>query len=380
MKKIIIVLFFLFSLTSFKVYGKDFGNEEDVKISLPQFVNFKNIVVNKVIKKAEIIDKNESFSNDYITVNIYKPEINILNNIKIEKIINSKIDNIVNSFKNTVIAESERDNEFNKINGLPIRQYVVSINNTIHYNKDNILSLTLHLYSYTGGAHGSTNDISLNIDMNNGNNGVLKDFLGNNEKYDEIILDAIKKQVAENPEMYFKEEVDKITKLPYNQKFFLTEDSVVVYFDEYAIAPYVAGRPQFSIPYSSFPKGLNKIDIKEESPVIKSLTLEFSNKKNGYNHYICVPQLECYTLSNKYTNLNIEIEKSILEYVKEMEKDENIKGVTSYFTYSFKSKDEIFLVVNYMIDKNNIVSKGIINNYLIDINKNKIIPIKSYNL
>lgn len=374
MKKLIALLILvLVSFTSFEVYGKDFGNDDgDIRISLPRFVDCRKIVLNNAVKSAEIVDRSENYSNEYVSVNIYKPEVHLSNNPKSESAINNKINNIVNEFKNQIMEQSLKDNEFNKVNELPIKQYVVNVNNTIHYNKDNILSLTLHLYSYTGGAHGSTTDVSLNIDTNTGKNGTLKDFLGNNVGYDQIILSVIKDQVAQNPEMYFKENVDKITQLPYNQKFFLTDDGVVVYFNEYEIAPYVAGRPEFLIPYSKFPSGLNKVNIQEESPVITTMIMESSHIKNSYNQYICLPQLECYSLENKYINLNNAIKLNILKDIKDIEKNTRLQGITSYYTYDFKDKYSIILSMIYIPNYSNKIYDDVIVNYVVDLCKNKV--------
>lgn len=374
MKKIAAILtLILVSFASFNVYGEDFGNEDgDVRISLPRFVNHKTVIMQSSADPVEIVDKSENYSNDYVSVNIYKPEIHIKNNSESEKLINLKIDNIVNGFKNRVVEDSQKDNEFNKVNGLPIKQYVVNVNNTIHYNKDNILSLTLHLYSYTGGAHGATSDESLNIDTQTGNNGVLKDFLGNNSGYDETILNEIKKEVAKNPEMFFKEEVDKITKLPYNQKFFITDDGVVVYFDEYAIAPYVAGRPQFLIPFSKFPKGLNKVNITEESPLVKSMLLESNDIKIDNNQYISIPQLVCSNVESRYNGLNDEVRETVLIDIKALEEKSPIKGLTTYYTYSFKNKNSIIISMKYIINHNDKLYDEVTKNYVIDLSKNKI--------
>lgn len=374
MKKIAAILtLILVSFASFNVYGEDFGNEDgDVRISLHRFVNHKTVIMQSSADPVEIVDKSENYSNDYVSVNIYKPEIHIKNNSESEKLINLKIDNIVNGFKNRVVEDSQKDNEFNKVNGLPIKQYEVNVNNTIHYNKDNILSLTLHLYSYTGGAHGATSDESLNIDTQTGNNGVLKDFLGNNSGYDETILNEIKKEVAKNPEMFFKEEVDKITKLPYNQKFFITDDGVVVYFDEYAIAPYVAGRPQFLIPFSKFPKGLNKANITEESPLVKSMLLESNDIKIDNNQYISIPQLVCSNVESRYNGLNDEVRKTVLMDIKAIEEKSPIKGLTTYYTYSFKNKNSIIISMKYIINHNDKLYDEVTKNYVIDLSKDKI--------
>ena len=371
MKKIVCLLILMvLSSTSLKAYGKDFGNNDgNVRISLPRFVNYKDTKVFSEMEKVNIVNREESYSNEYISVNIYKPEVHILNNIKSQEAINLKINTIIDEFKNRVLEDSKRDNEFNKTNGLPIKQYVVNVNNTIHYNRNDILSLTLHLYSYMGGAHGSTKDISLNIDTNTGNNGSLKDFLGNNEGYDEIILNEIKRQVNINPEMYFKESVDKITKLPYNQNFFLIDDNIVVYFDEYEIAPYVAGRPEFIIPLSKFPNGLNKVNINEESPIITTLLMEYEDANLRYNQYICLPQLECYSLSKKYEKINGDLKSNIFNDIEVIGKEDGAYGVTSYFIPFYEDKDTILISITYILASKAERDIKVIKNYEIDLCK-----------
>lgn len=375
MKEIVtFLIMILLSLNSFNVYGIGFSNDdENVRISLPRLVNYKEIQTSCKAPKVEIIQKNEIYSNEYISVTIYKPEIHVINNENSENAINAKINKIIDNFKNRIVEDSYKDNEDYKVNGLPIKQYVVNVNNSIYYNKDNILSLTLHLYNYTGGAHGSTTDISLNMDTTTGNNGTLKDFLGNNRGYDDIILNEIKNQVNQNPEMYFKESIDKLTKLPYNQKFFLKDDAVVVYFDEYEIAPYVAGRPQFSIPLNRFPNGLNKVKITEESPTITRNYFEFEDKKLSYNQYICLPQLECYNLSDKGQKLNDSLKASILKDISILKEEVKVKGITSYFTAFFYDENSIIISVTYIVHgQGEAYLESVTKKYVVDLCKNEI--------
>ncbi len=376
MKKILFILsLVLLSLPSLNAYGMEFGNDDgNVRISLPILVNYMELKEDNGTGQAKIVDKSENYSNDYVSVSINKPIVTIPNNKVSEDAINSKINNIVNEFKNRIEKDSMRDNQFNKENGLPIRQYVVNVNNTVHYNKDNILSVILHLYSYTGGAHGSSTDIPLNIDTNTGNNGVIKDFLGNNENFDDIILKVIKDTVAKNPEMYFKESIDKLNKLPYNQKFYLIDGAIVVYFDEYEIAPYVAGSPSFTIPLSKFPKGLNKVDIREESPNISTKYIYENDEATIFNKYICLPFINSYSNSEKYESINNYLMTEILETISNIETCSNIKGITAYFSSFVKDKDTISISIMYV--GNDSSSENVMNvtkDYIIDIGNNEVI-------
>lgn len=375
MKKIIVVLIVIMSLVSLKVYGIDLGNDDgNVRISLPILVNYSEYKNFKTSNDVNVVDKSENYSNDYVSVTIYKPYVTISGNRNSEKVINTQINNIVDNFKNRIEGDSRRDNEYNKANGLPITQYIVNINNTIHYKQDNILSLTLHLYSYTGGAHGSSTDITLNLDTNTGNNGALKDFLGNNLGYDDIILKSIKNEVAKNPDMYFKESIDKLSKVPYNQKFYLEDGYVVVYFDEYEIAPYVAGSPKFTIPLSLFPNGLNKIEIKEETPILGRRYIEVIERGKNNNECISLPYINSYSSPCKYKDINEAITEEIFKTVAEVEKDIKVKGVTAYFDVFFQNEKTIQIFMTYVgNDESNESIMKISKEYIVNIDNSRIV-------
>lgn len=375
MKKIIVTLIAVLSLASLKVYGIDLGNDDgNVRISLPILVNYSQYKTIKRSNGINVADESENYSNEYASVTIYKPYVTISGDKNSEKVINSQINNIVDNFKNRIEEDSRRDNKYNIANGLPITQYIVNINNTIHYKKDNILSLTLHLYSYTGGAHGSSTDISLNLDTNTGNNGALKDFLGNNPGYDDIILKSIKNEVAKNPDMYFKESIDKLSKLPYNQKFYLEDGYVVVYFDEYEIAPYVAGSPKFTIPLSLFPNGLNKVEIKEETPTLGRKYIEGIERGMNNNECISLPYINSYSSPYKYKDINEAITEEIFKTVGELEKNIKVKGVTAYFDVFFQNEKTIQIFMTYVgNDENDESIVNISKEYIVNIDNSQIV-------
>lgn len=346
---------------NFKVYAVDggFKPHEEEK------------VVSEVSNTAEIKEKVISYSKDYVSTNIYKPQV-VLDNKEVEEKINSKISKVISSFEEEIVALAKKDNEFYLSNKLEPKQYVVFVNYIVTNNSDNILSITLSLYSYLGGAHGSTRDVSFNFDTRTGNNGSLKDFFGNNSSYKDIILSNIKKTVAENPEMYFKEAVDKLTEIPYNQKFYLTKDTLIVYFDEYAIAPYAAGRVQFKIPYSEFPAGINKALITEEAPVIASKVVE---KKGDINEYVTYPTLENLVDLKVQDTLNKRIEEEINDFIEGMKSKNQgeINGITVYYLPILKEKDELILrVVGYSSNAKEDKVTEENKNYIINLNTGEV--------
>ena len=351
MRKVIYLILVLLLTTNFHgAFAIDTHSDPDsVEISLPRMVN--NILKDE--EGATIENEEKVYSNKYVSVNINKPIVKISKNKEAEGIINNKISKRINDFEEYITKLSIRDNEYNIKVGLEPKPYVINVNNNVTYNKNNILSITLNLYSYTGGAHGSSVDESFNFDINTGNRGVIEDFLGNNRNYNKIILDNVKATINKNPELYFKEAVDKLNVIPYNQKFFLTDKDLVIYFDEYEIAPYVAGIPKFYIPLSKFPKGLNKVNIQVEAPIIKTINYEESSE--DFNQYLSYPKIENMINKDIEMKINNYIEDEIFKFIKDIkvsnsqnkDSDKYVKGVTTYYKSLFKDKNSIIFYITY---------------------------------
>ncbi|HBA03172.1 MAG TPA: hypothetical protein DCW51_03950 [Clostridium sp.] len=351
MRKVIYLILVLLLTTNFHgAFAIDTHSDPDsVEISLPRMVN--NILKDE--EGATIENEEKVYSNKYVSVNINKPIVKIAKNKEAEGIINNKISKRINDFEEYITKLSVRDNEYNIKVGLEPKPYVINVNNNVTYNKNNILSITLNLYSYTGGAHGSSVDETFNFDINTGNSGVIEDFLGNNRNYNKIILDNVKATINKNPELYFKEAVDKLNVIPYNQKFFLTDKDLVIYFDEYEIAPYVAGIPKFYIPLSKFPKGLNKVNIQLEAPIIKTINYEESSE--DFNQYLSYPKIENMINKDIEMKINNYIKDEVFKFIKDIkasnsqnkDSDKYVKGVTTYYKSLFKDKNSIIFYITY---------------------------------
>jgi len=154
MKKVIYLILVLLLTTNFHgAFAIDTHSDPDsVEISLPRMVN--NILKDE--EGATIENEEKVYSNKYVSVNINRPIVKIVKNKEAEGIINNKISKRINDFEEYITKLSIRDNEYNIKVGLETKPYVINVNNNVTYNKNNILSITLNLYSYTGGAHGSS--------------------------------------------------------------------------------------------------------------------------------------------------------------------------------------------------------------------------------
>ncbi len=114
-------------------------------------------------------------------------------------------------------------------------------------NRDDILSLLFSFYQYTGGAHGLTTVESYNLDSETGENLKLQDYLDRTTLDLQQVKETIIKKIEENQDDYFPGAVEFIRDEE-EFDYYLEDDNLVIYFQQYDIAPYAAGNPEFRIP------------------------------------------------------------------------------------------------------------------------------------
>lgn len=136
---------------------------------------------------------------------------------------------------------------------IPIRQFEMYYVYTITNNENNILSLYYDDYRYLGGAHGMTERTSDTFNIETGDIIKLCSLFNYNVDYVRLIKDFIKMEIRLQSlldnNMYF-EDYEKNVDTYFNvNSFYLTPQGIVIYFQQYEIAPYAAGIPEFLIPY-----------------------------------------------------------------------------------------------------------------------------------
>ncbi len=121
----------------------------------------------------------------------------------------------------------------------------------ITYNRDGMLSLYHDDYVFSGGAHGGTVRGSETWDIKDGCRIYLYQFAGDPSAFRSEILGSIQGQIALQAEkgdsMYFEDYPQLISEHFNPENFYLTPDGLVIYYQQYEIAPYAAGIPEFTI-------------------------------------------------------------------------------------------------------------------------------------
>ncbi len=141
--------------------------------------------------------------------------------------------------------------KYNKKNGYPLMQYEIIQEYNITYNKEKIISLYLDNYEYRGGAHGNTIRTSQNWNLSLGRMIPLWQLYQNKPYFILYILKEIIRQIKnqiETKENYYFENYGELVIETFNPKnYYLNENGITVFFNQYDIAPYSSGIPEFNI-------------------------------------------------------------------------------------------------------------------------------------
>lgn len=187
---------------------------------------------------TEVIEKN----NEYLKSKLEIPVITSSNK-EISNEVNTKIKNDILSYYNESLKEAENFQEDFETNN----NFVANVSYEIKKNTERFISLNIYRYKYSGGAHGTYEYIPYNIDMINGKFLKLDDLFKDGEDYKGTINKEIEKEVKKLEKEQNAEGVYDFKGIKDNQKFYISNDNLIIFFDLYEIAPYAAGIPEFTI-------------------------------------------------------------------------------------------------------------------------------------
>jgi len=207
----------------------------------------ENKIIAQKITISDIVIKEDY---EALEVDITIPVIQGLVDKQIEEEINQTIKEDILDFKYRIQTESEEYLQLAKKEGWEIRKCMAIAYYIVHYQKNDLLSLSVFYYCYTGGAHGCTIQEAYNLNLVNGEEISLQEILKEKKDYVEVINREIKRQIKLNPEAYFNDAISH--SISEEQPFYLIEDGIIIYFGLYEIAPYSSGIRYFKIPFSLF--------------------------------------------------------------------------------------------------------------------------------
>lgn len=134
-------------------------------------------------------------------------------------------------------------------NNYPVRVFDVVQVFEVTYMRGCALSLYTDRYEYTGGAHGITPRTSQTWNLQKCGTISLPRLVPCPPDYKTYILSHVEAQIRQEPQLYFEKYGELIAKTFDKNSFYCTTEGIVVYYQQYDIAPYASGIREFLIPY-----------------------------------------------------------------------------------------------------------------------------------
>lgn len=136
-------------------------------------------------------------------------------------------------------------------NNFPVHVYEALVVYKLTYNIDCIISLYFDQYEYTGGAHGNTLRYSQTWNLQNCIQIGLSQLFSCSLDYKVYILRQIEEQIKKDTCIYFENYEQLILETFNENSFYCTPEGIVLYYQQYDIAPYSSGIREFLIPYTN---------------------------------------------------------------------------------------------------------------------------------
>ena len=196
--------------------------------------------------KSEIISDSSEDSTCYFSVEY--PQI--------EGLEDKEKETMINDFLYTSFTEETGDYDVSECDSL--NPFTLDESYSVKLNSKSFLSLQMHYYSYTGGAHGNYGSTSLNINIPSGDILPLSDVI-KPDQFDKLKL-LIEEKIME---MYSAKTLteaglfDDSISVTGDQDYFITPSSLVIQYDPYEIASYAQGEIEVELKFDKIKDLIN---------------------------------------------------------------------------------------------------------------------------
>ena len=142
---------------------------------------------------------------------------------------------------------------------------------------EDILSIVVDTYIFTGGAHGSSRRDYYNIDIDKNQTIQLSDLFKDGSDFKSIINDQINneinRQIKDEAKSYFTDD-EKFVTIDDSHDFYIDKDgNIVITFQPYDITPWYMGHPEFKIPNKSIAHILKDSESTAEDVNFNKITI-----------------------------------------------------------------------------------------------------------
>ncbi len=219
--------------------------------------NQKNdVAVSEQIFKNTFYDEEDK--QKILDVNITLPYLTQSQPSSAVRAINAFYEQQFNEMKNNVtnqfLIDTKKDKSLSKEQKTEFMPYAYESEFSISYLSKDYISIIHTSYVFTGGAHPNMFLRSETFDLYTGKRVFLTDFIkGTKEqaldKIYQFIEEQIKQTKGSESFVYYDTYENDIREYFAEEDFVLQKDSMMVFYQQYAIAPYATGFQMFEIPY-----------------------------------------------------------------------------------------------------------------------------------
>lgn len=149
--------------------------------------------------------------------------------------------------ENELYKEAIELYKYNKENGYPQMMYELYREYQITLNQENAVSMYIDEYIFSGGAHGTTTRTSQTWNLMLGKTVELYELYPNEPYFLLDILRKINREISENIEIYFADPYPLVVEYFNPDSYYIDNGKVVIYFQQYDIAPYSSGIIEFTL-------------------------------------------------------------------------------------------------------------------------------------
>lgn len=154
------------------------------------------------------------------------------------------------TYENQLYLQAFQQYEESIVNQFPFHAYEAFFTHDVTYNKDCVISLYSDEYVFSGGAHGSTIRRSETWNIQEGQQASILFLVENLDYMIDMINQQIAAQISLGENWYFDNYKQLVSENFNTESFYLINDGLIIYYQQYDIAPYSSGIMEFFFPWS----------------------------------------------------------------------------------------------------------------------------------
>lgn len=161
----------------------------------------------------------------------------------------------MNKIKSLYYNQAVENMIYAKKNQFPIAPFEVYYIPTLTYNEDCVISLYYDNYVFSGGAHGTTVRTSETWEIKTAKKENIDKFFKKGVNINLYLVNFITSEIENSLKtdifIYFENYDENVANTLNLNNFYIKNDGIVIYFQQYDIAPYSSGIPEFLVPFSN---------------------------------------------------------------------------------------------------------------------------------